>query len=300
MQIGVVFSQADSGTDPDAIRSWARTAEAAGFEHLMAYDHVLGASADRLGAGPFGSFDSPPYTNEHVFHEILVLFAHLAAITERIEFVTSVLVLPQRQTALVAKQLATLDLLSGGRLSVAVGVGWNAAEYEGLGVDHAERTRRLGEQMVVMRALWNEPLVSFDGEFHHLDRVGINPRPPHPLPLYIGSGASEPALRRVARTADGWMPLLIPGLDPVPVRDAVRRLRELCEDIDRDPVTLPIHGRVYLGDGWQATVEEAIELGFAKLSVGFNRLAAPGRAHAEHLETALAAKPALDALIGSS
>ncbi len=137
-----MFSQADSGTDAAAIRSWVRTAEAAGFEHLMAYDHVLGASAERLGSGPFGSFPSPPYTNEHVFHEILVLFSHLAAITERLEFVTSVLVLPQRQTALVAKQLATLDLLSEGRLSVAVGVGWNAAEYEGLGVDFAERTRR--------------------------------------------------------------------------------------------------------------------------------------------------------------
>ena len=297
MQIGVIFSQADSGTDPEAIRTWVRTAEAAGFDHLLAYDHVLGASAERLGPGPFGSFPSAPYTNEHVFHEILVLFAHLAAITERIEFVTSVLVLPPRQTAVVAKQLATLDLLAGGRLSVAVGVGWNAAEYEGLGVRFAERTRRLEEQMIVMRSLWTEPLVTFDGEFHRLDRVGINPLPSRVIPLSIGSGAAEPVLRRVVRMADGWMPLLIPGLDAVPIGDAIRRLRELCDEFGRDPATLPIHGRVYLGPGWQAAVEQALELGFAKLSFGFNRMANPGLTHAQHLEAVLAAKPELDALV---
>ena len=133
MRIGAVFSQADSGTDPDAIRQWAIDAEAAGFEHLLAYDHVLGASAERLGPGPFGSFPNAPYTSEHTFHEILVLFSHLAAVTTTMQFVTSVLVLPQRQTAVVAKQIASIDLLSGGRIRLAVGVGWNAAEYEGPG-----------------------------------------------------------------------------------------------------------------------------------------------------------------------
>ena len=294
----MVFSQADSGTDADAIRRWVQTAEAAGFGHVLAYDHVLGASADRLGAGPFGAFAAPPYTNEHVFHEILTLFAHLAAVTTRIEFVTSVLVLPQRQTALVAKQIATLDLLSDGRICPAVGVGWNAAEYDGLGVDFAARTRLLEEQIDVLKMLWGQPLVDFAGEFHHLDGVGINPVPTRRIPIFIGSGAAEPVLHRVARKADGWMPLLVPGLDAVPFRDAVGRLREICDELGRDPATLPIHGRVYLGDGWQAAVTEAVELGVAKLSIGFNRLAEPGVAHERHLEAVLAAKPELDALTG--
>src|SRR4051794_41909416 len=114
MRVGAIFSQADSGTDPDAIRRWAIDAEAAGFEHLLAYDHILGASPERLGAGPFGSFPNAPYTSQHTFHEILVLFSHLAAVTTHMSFVTSVLVLPQRQTATVAKQVASIDLLSGG------------------------------------------------------------------------------------------------------------------------------------------------------------------------------------------
>jgi len=131
MRVGAVFSQADSGTDADAIRKWAMDAEAAGFEHLMVYDHILGASRERLGPGPFGSFPNAPYTSEHTFHEILVLVSHLAALTSHINFVSSVLVLPQRQTAVLAKQVASIDLLSGGRIRLAVGVGWNAAEYEG-------------------------------------------------------------------------------------------------------------------------------------------------------------------------
>ena len=225
------------------------------------------------------------------------MFSHLAAITTTIELATSVLVLPQRQTALAAKQIATIDLLSGGRMRVAVGCGWNAAEYEGLGVDFAERTGRLEEQIALMRRLWSEPLVSFDGRYHHLDDVGINPLPARAIPIYVGSGGADPVLRRVVRTADGWMPLLIPGLDRWTVAEGVTRLRQLCEDAGRDPATLPVHGRVYLGDGWQGRVEEAIELGFAHLSVGFNRLAHPGRSHDEHLDAVLAVKDELDALV---
>jgi alkanesulfonate monooxygenase SsuD/methylene tetrahydromethanopterin reductase-like flavin-dependent oxidoreductase (luciferase family) len=146
MKIGTVFSQADSGTTAKAMRQWAIDAETAGFHHLMAYDHVLGASAERLGPGPFGAFPSAPYTNEHQFHDIIVLFSHLAAVTSTIEFVTSVLVLPQRQTAVAAKQLATLDLLSEHRLRLAVGVGWNWAEYEALGASFSDRLAMLGEQ----------------------------------------------------------------------------------------------------------------------------------------------------------
>ncbi|HET9546641.1 MAG TPA: TIGR03619 family F420-dependent LLM class oxidoreductase [Desertimonas sp.] len=301
MRVGVVFSQADSGTDPKAIRAWARRAEAAGFDHIMVYDHVLGASVERLGAGPFGGpFPAPPYTSEHTFHEILTLISHLAGVTSTIAFVTSVLILPQRQTALAAKQIATVDLLSDGRLRVAVGTGWNRAEYEGLGADFDSRRDRLEEQVDVLRRLWTEPLVSFGGRFHELDRVGINPLPRRPVPIYVGSGAADAVLRRVVRVADGWMPLLIPDLDRRTLAEGVARLGELCEEVGRDPVTLPIHGRVYLGDGWQRRVEEALELGCADLSVGFNRLAEPGRSHDEHLDEVIAAKEEVDAIVGST
>jgi probable F420-dependent oxidoreductase len=298
MKIGAVFSQADSGTDPEAIRRFARAVEAAGFDHLMAYDHVLGASPERLGKGPFGSFPSAPYTSAHTFHEILVLFSHLAAVTARLELVTSVLVLPQRQTALAAKQIATIDLLSGGRLRLAVGVGWNRAEYEGLGVDFAERGGRLEEQIDIMRLLWSEPHVTFRGRYHRLDRVGINPTPPRPIPILIGTGASEPALRRVVRKADGWMPLLLPGLDKDDIGTAVARLRRIAAEEKRDPASLPIHGRVYLGEGWRRGVEQALGLGFSHLAIGFNRIANPGRSHDEHLEAIVAVKPEIDRMVG--
>ena len=298
MRIGAVFSQADSGTHPVAIRRWVVDVEAAGFDHVMAYDHVLGASPERLGPGPFGVFPSAPYTTEHVFHEILVLYSHFAALTSTLQLVTSVLVLPQRQAALVAKQVATIDLLSGGRLRLAVGVGWNAVEYEALGVEFAHRTAILEEQIDVMRLLWTRPVVDFQGRFHHLEGVGINPLPERPIPILIGSGATEPVLRRVARKADGWMPLLIPGLDAIDLRTGVTRFRQIAADEGRDPATMPIHGRVYLGPGWEAQLEQVVELGIGYCSIGFNRLANPGRSQAEHLTAILRAKPTIDRIVG--
>jgi probable F420-dependent oxidoreductase len=298
MRVGAVFSQADSGTDSQAIRQWVIDAEAAGFEHVLIYDHILGATRERLGPGPFGSFPNAPYTSEHTFHEILVLVSHLAAVTSCINFVSSVLVLPQRQTAVVAKQVASIDLLSGGRIRLAVGVGWNTAEYEGLGVAFADRTALIEEQIDVIRLLWSQPTVDFDGRFHHLHGVGINPLPTHRIPLMIGSGAADAVLRRVVRKADGWMPLLAPGLDPVDLRTAVTKLRQFCDEAGRDPATLPIHGRVYLGPGWQARVEEAVELGIADFSIGFNRMANPGVPHPEHLAAIIDAKPEVDKLVG--
>ena len=227
----------------------------------------------------------------------MVLFGHLAAVTTRLQFVSSVLVLAQRQAALAAKQIATIHLLSGGRIRVAVGVGWNWAEYEGLGADFEHRTAVLDEQIDVMRALWTQPHVDFEGRFHHLEGVGINPRPWGLIPIYMGTSGSDAALRRVVRKADGWMPLLLPGLDPVDLRTAAKRLREICEEEGRDPDTLPIHGRVYLLDGWQQVVEENLEVGVESLSVGFPRLAAPKATHADHLKSVLDAKSEIDRLV---
>jgi probable F420-dependent oxidoreductase len=299
MHIGVVFSQADSGTDAAAIRSWALDAEAAGFHHLMAYDHVLGASVERLGPGPFGSFPNAPYTTAHTFHEIITLFSHLSALTTTLRFTTSVLVLPQRQTAVVAKQIATLNLLSGDRVDLAVGVGWNPAEYEGLGVSFADRTAILDEQITVLRNLWTEPTVSFTGRFHTLDGVGLTPLPGKAFPIFMGTGGADAALRRVVRSADGWMPLIIPGLDKVSFREGVTRLRQLCEEAGRDPATMAVHGRVYLGEGWQRGLEDGLELGCSHFSVGFNRMANPSASHAKHLAEVIAAKSEIDRIVGA-
>jgi probable F420-dependent oxidoreductase len=297
MQVGIVFSQADSGVDPVAIRQFAIDAESAGFGHLMAYDHILGASADAV-KGPIGSFSAAPYTEKHSFHEILTLFSHLAAVTTTLEFATSVLVLPQRQTAVAAKQIATVNLLSSDRLHIAVGVGWNWVEYSALGTAFETRSKRLSEQMHVMRRLWTEPLVTFEGEFHRMDRVGINPLPGRAFPLWMGTGASDSALKRVVADADGWMPLVVPGLDPIDVATGVRRLRQLAEDAGRDPTSVPVWGRVYLGPGWQSLVEEGVELGYTHLSVGFNRMANPGVPHAKHLEDIIEAKAEVDRIVG--
>lgn len=285
VHVGTVFSQADSGTDADAIREWAVTADAAGFHHLMAYDHVLGATVERLTGGAIGQFGDPPYTDQSTFHEILTLFSHLSAITQRIEFVPSVIVLPQRQVPLVAKQVATVDRLSGGRLHVAVGVGWNHAEYAAMGVDFGDRAAILDEQVVLLRQLLGQHLVTFEGRYHALDRVGINPLPDRPIPIWVGSRGGDAALRRVVALADGWMPLIMSGVDPYTVGDKVVRLRQLCEEAGRDPATLPVWGRIYVdpSDSWKREAEDAAAIGFSHLSVGFNRFAHPPTPHLGHL-----------------
>lgn len=298
MRIGTVFSQADSGTDAAAIRRWAVEAEAAGFHHLMAYDHVLGATPERLGPGPFGAFPAAPYTVDHQFHDILVLFSHLAGVTSTIEFVTSVLVLPQRQTAVTAKQIATLDLLSNERLRLAVGVGWNRAEYESLGANFDDRLDVLTEQIELMRLLWSERVVNFEGRFHRLHGVGMNPLASRRIPVYLGTGAADKTLERVVRTADGWMPLLIAGFDRYTISEGIVRVRRKCEELGRDPASLPIHGRVYIIDGWEHELERLVELGVDICSVGFHRMAFPGHSHEEHLRTVIEAKPRIDAIVG--
>lgn len=198
MKIGIIYPQTELRGDPEAVRSIGLATEELGFSHLLAYDHVLGATHDREPRL------NGPYTEEHPFHDPLVMFAYLAGLTRRIEFITGVLILPQRQTALVARQATDLDLMSGGRLQLGVGLGWNYVEYEALGQDFATRGKRLEEQVEVLRRLWNEPLVSFSGRFDRIDRAALLPRPKRHIPLLFG-GFADVALRRGARLADGFI-----------------------------------------------------------------------------------------------
>lgn len=199
MRIGAVLPTKEIGTDPGAIRDWAQGVEDLGFTHVLAYDHVLGADTSNRPdwRGPYGLDDE--------FHEPFVLFAHLAAVTTRLEFATGIIILPQRQTALVAKQAAQLDLLSGGRLRLGVGLGWNHVEYEALGMAFADRAPRFEEQIDLLRRLWTTRSVDFHGTWDRIPEAGINPLPvQQPIPVWIG-GTADTALRRIGRLGDGWM-----------------------------------------------------------------------------------------------
>ena len=192
MHFGAVFPTTQIGTDPATIRDFAQTAEGLGYRRLLAYDHVLGA----VHAGRNPPLPGP-YTENDPFHEPLVLLGFLAACTSTIELEVAVLVLPQRPTALVAKQAAEVDVLSGGRMVLAVGTGWNHVEYQSLGAPFADRGRRLDEQVDVLRRLWREPVVDFEGAFHRIDRAGLAPRPVRgDIPLWFGGGAESVAATR--------------------------------------------------------------------------------------------------------
>jgi len=249
MHIGVVFPQTDIGADRGAIRAYVERVEELGFTHLLAYDHVLGADPD---------FHRPwngPYDIDTTFHEPFVLFGYLAAISE-LELVTGIIILPQRQSALVAKQAAEVDLLTLGKFRLGVGLGWNAVEYEALGADFTNRGRRLGEQVELMRALWNQRTVTHHGTYEHVTGAGIAPRPiQQPIPVWFG-GASEPAFRRAGRLADGWFPMLPPG----PRLDEARAIvDDAARAAGRDPGTIGMEGRVnWSADGDVARVVEHV------------------------------------------
>ena len=199
MRIGAVYPQIELGGDPDAVRRIAVAVEDLGFDHLMVFDHVAGADHDGRDPKLWG-----PYTDRHPFHDPFVMFGHVAAITARIELVTGVLILPQRQTVLVARQAADVDLFSGGRLRLGVGTGWNYVEYDALGQDFSTRGAREEEQIELLRRLWTEPLLDYSGTFDRVDRAAVNPRPARSIPIWVG-GFSEPAFRRGARLGDGFV-----------------------------------------------------------------------------------------------
>jgi len=250
MRIGAVFPQIEIGADPAAIRDYAQAVEELGYTHLLAFDHVLGANPDRPGGF------KGPYTYRHQFHEPLVLFGFLAAVTRRLELVSGIIILPQRQAVLAAKQAATVDVLSGGRLRLGVAVGWNAVEFEALGEDFRTRGRRIEEQIEVMRALWTRELVTFEGRWHRIPDAGINPLPvQRPIPVWMG-GESEPVLRRAARLADGWLPHFRPGPETQAIVD---RLHRWIKDAGREPGAFGIEGRFTLSqvspDTWSKELE---------------------------------------------
>src|SRR5918992_2832003 len=221
MKVGVVFPQTEIGSDAPAIRDYAQAAEELGFRHVLAYDHVIGANpTSRPGW-------KPAYSHLDKFHEPFVLFGYLAGVTTKIELVTGIIILPQRQTVLVAKQSATLDILSGGRLRLGIGIGWNPVEYEALGENFKNRGRRSEEQIEVMRRLWTHELVSFEGKWHRITDAGLNPLPiQRPIPIWFG-GYVDPVLRRIGRMADGWVMVGGAGLgSPTAHIDAMRKVSE--------------------------------------------------------------------------
>lgn len=201
MELGAVFPHNEIGTDPGAIKAYAQGLEALGAGHVLIYDHVLGADPDRPGGW------NGPYDKDVAFHEPLTTLAFVAAVTERLGLMTAVLILPQRQTALVAKQAAEVAILSEGRLRLGIGTGWNRVEYEALNEDFSTRGRRQAEQVALMRRLWSEDTLTFQGEFHTVSAAGINPRPAEPVPIWFG-GSAPALLERCARLGDGWVPLM--------------------------------------------------------------------------------------------
>ncbi|MEM9620894.1 MAG: LLM class F420-dependent oxidoreductase [Pseudomonadota bacterium] len=199
MQIGAVFPHQEIGDDPIVIRDWAQAAEGLGYSHILAYDHVLGAVHANREPALWG-----PYTENDAFHEPFVLFGYLASCTERVGLATGILILPQRQTVLVAKQAAQVDILSSGRLRLGVGTGWNYVEYDSLNEDFASRGQRYAEQIEVMRKLWREPVVEFSGAYHKIDRAGLKPLPKRDIPVWFG-GFAPVAFRRAAQIGDGFI-----------------------------------------------------------------------------------------------
>jgi probable F420-dependent oxidoreductase len=269
MNVGVVFPQTEIGSDPAAIRDYVQAAEELGYTHLLAYDHVLGADT-RHHQNWIGT-----YTSQHLFHEPFTLFSYMAAVTERLQFVTGILILPQRQTALVAKQTAEVDVLTGGRLRLGIGIGWNHVEYEALNENFKNRGRRCEEQIEVLRALWTQHVVTYEGKWHRITHAGINPLPvQRPIPIWFGAGRSsspipvEAVMRRIARLGDGWFPSFKPDDTG---HETISRLHDYAREAGRDPADIGMEARINVANGspdvWAQQAESWRGLGATHLSV---------------------------------
>ncbi len=247
MKIGAVFPHLEIGSDPAVIRDWAQTAEELGYSHLLVYDHVIGAVHENRDPPLWG-----PYTDASAFHEALVLLGYFACCTSRVELVTGILILPQRQTVLVAKQAAEIDLLSGGRLRLGVGTGWNYVEYEALNESFSNRGKRQAEQIDLLRALWSEPLLDYSGEWHRIDRAGLNPLPGRRIPIWMG-GFTDVAFRRAAALADGF----IFGGSQSDSLAALEKLRGYLDQAPPRPFGIEAMVNYQSGpEGWRRDIEE--------------------------------------------
>lgn len=277
MRIGVVFPQTEISADPRVVRAYAEAAEGSGFRSLMVYDHVLGASTETRPDW------RGPYAHTSLFHEPFVLFGFMAGFTSALELVTGVIILPQRQTALVAKQAAEVDVLTGGRLRLGIGVGWNPVEYVGLNERFDNRGRRFEEQIEVLRRLWTEPVVDFEGRYHRIESAGILPLPvQQPIPLWIG-GYADTVLERTGRLADGWFPGTQPGDE---LERSLEKIREAAVAAGRNPNDIGIEGRITLKvgdeDGWVAQTEAWRATGATHMSIN---TMGQGRTPDEHIAT---------------
>ena len=277
MKIGVVFPQTEIGADAAVIAEFATTAEAIGYHHLVVFDHVLGAStASRPGW-------QGPYTAESMFHEPFVLFGYLAGLTKRLELVTAIVILPQRQTALVAKQAACVDVLSHGRLRLGIGTGWNAVEYEALGENFHNRGARSEEQIDVMRKLWANEVVSYTGRWHKITDAGLNPLPPRRrIPVWLG-GMAPQVIDRVGRIADGWFPFLNPNL-----AEQLQAVRAAAHKAGRDPRAIGIEcvTSMIAGDPGKTRdqLQRLAEMGVTHTAVVTMNAGLAGRAHLDAIK----------------
>jgi probable F420-dependent oxidoreductase len=279
MRIGVAFPTTEIGDDPAVIRDFVQAAEELGYAHVTCIDHVVQAGTAEAGWRSY-------YTRDNAFHEPLILFAFAAAVTRRIELAPAVLVLPQRQATLVAKQAAELDVLSGGRLRLGVGIGWNEAEYEALGQDFRNRARRFEEQIEVLRALWAQDLVTFRGQFHRLTNVGLNPAPlRRPPPLWLGAFETR-AIARAGRLADGWFlnPRVAPGSE---AEALIGAFQAAARDAGRDPAQLGMDATLHLGDKTPERIAAEAEAwrGHGVTHVTLRTIYSGLRSPAEHIET---------------
>lgn len=281
MRIGVIYPQSELGGEVGALRAYAQGVEALGYTHLLAYDHVLGADP-QVHKGWAG-----PYDIDTTFHEPLVMFGYLAAIT-KLELVNGILILPQRPTALVAKQAAEVDLLTEGRFRLGVGIGWNSIEYEALGKDFTNRGRRLDEQVPLLRRLWTERTVTFEGTYERVTGAGLAPLPvQRPIPVWLG-GSSDAAYRRMGRLADGWFPQVHPGEQLDHAREVIATS---AAEAGRDASIIGMEGRVsWLPDDhdrFRRQVDSWRKSGATHLGINTMRLGLDSvDAHLAALETA--------------